>query len=65
MTLKLAVGGGIGLFIAFIGLQNAGIVEDNPATLVQFHAFHAEGVSLTKNVTVIRRLSVLLLHQFY
>ncbi|HHT87414.1 MAG TPA: NCS2 family permease [Clostridiales bacterium] len=53
MTLKLAVGGGIGLFIAFIGLQNAGIVEDNPATLVQFHAFHAEGVSLTKNVTVI------------
>lgn len=53
MTLKLAVSSGIGLFIAFIGLQNAGIVEDNPATLVQFHAFHAEGVSLTKNVTVI------------
>ena len=44
MTLKLAVGGGIGLFIAFIGLQNGGIVEGNPATLVQFHSFHAEGV---------------------
>lgn len=33
-TLKLAISAGIGLFIAFIGLQNAGIVVDNPATLV-------------------------------
>ncbi|WP_159462074.1 NCS2 family permease [Salirhabdus sp. Marseille-P4669] len=32
--LKLAVGAGIGLFIAFIGLINAGIVVDDPATLV-------------------------------
>lgn len=53
MTLKLAVGGGIGLFIAFIGLQNGGIVEGNPATLVQFHSFHAEGVTQTANVSVI------------
>lgn len=53
MTLKLAVGGGIGLFIAFIGLQNAKIVGSNPATLVQFHSFHGEGVSLTANVSVI------------
>ena len=53
MTLKLAVGGGIGLFIAFIGLQNGGIVESNSATLVQFHSFHGEGVSQTANVSVI------------
>ncbi|MBR4233205.1 MAG: NCS2 family permease [Bacteroidales bacterium] len=33
-TLKKAIGAGIGLFIAFIGLQNAGIIADNPATLV-------------------------------
>lgn len=33
-TLKKAIGAGIGLFIAFIGLQNAGIVADSPATLV-------------------------------
>jgi adenine/guanine/hypoxanthine permease len=33
-NLKYAVGAGIGLFIAFIGLINAGIVVDNPATLV-------------------------------
>ncbi|AYC30319.1 NCS2 family permease [Paenisporosarcina cavernae] len=32
--LKYAVGAGIGLFITFIGFQNAGIVVDNPATLV-------------------------------
>ncbi len=33
--LKLAVGAGIGFFITFIGLKNAGIVVDNPATFVQ------------------------------
>lgn len=33
-TLKKAIGAGIGLFIAFIGLKNAGIIVDNPATLV-------------------------------
>lgn len=36
MHLKTAIGAGIGLFIAFIGLQNAGIVVDNPATLLEF-----------------------------
>jgi len=33
--LKLAVGAGIGFFITFIGLKNAGLVVDNPATLVE------------------------------
>ncbi|HPZ76107.1 MAG TPA: NCS2 family permease [Thermosynergistes sp.] len=33
-NLKLAVSAGIGLFIALIGLVGAGIVVDNPATLV-------------------------------
>ena len=33
-TLKNAIGAGIGLFIAFIGLQNAGIIADSDATLV-------------------------------
>ena len=31
---KLGIGAGIGLFLAIIGLKNAGIVVDNPATLV-------------------------------
>lgn len=34
MTLKYAIGVGIGLFIAFIGLQNAGIIVKNNDTLV-------------------------------
>ena len=33
-TLKKAIGAGIGLFIAFIGLQNAGIIVNSDATLV-------------------------------
>ncbi len=33
-TLKLAVGAGIGLFIAFIGFQNSGIIVADPATMV-------------------------------
>lgn len=34
MELKLAVGAGIGLFISYIGLKNAEIIVDNPATLI-------------------------------
>ena len=34
IELKHAVGAGIGLFITFIGLQNAGIIVNNDATLV-------------------------------
>lgn len=33
-NLKYAIGGGIGLFIAFIGLQSGGLIVDNGATLV-------------------------------
>ena len=50
-TLKHAVSCGIGLFIAFIGLQGAKIVEHNDATLVQFHdftkeTFHTAGIGV-------------------
>ncbi len=34
LSLKYAVGAGIGFFIAFIGLQNAGIIVGNDATLI-------------------------------
>ena len=33
-TLNKAIGAGIGLFIAFIGMQNSGIIVNNDATLV-------------------------------
>lgn len=38
-NLKIAISAGIGLFIAFIGLQSAGIVVGSEATLVNFVSF--------------------------
>lgn len=42
MTLKSAVSAGIGLFIAFIGLQNAKLVVDNGSTLVSYQNFKTD-----------------------
>lgn len=42
MTLKSAVSAGIGLFIAFIGLQNAKIVVNNESTLVSYQNFKTD-----------------------
>ena len=39
LSLKTAVSVGIGLFIAFIGLQNAGLTVDNGSTLVSLVSF--------------------------
>ncbi|MCP4395746.1 MAG: NCS2 family permease [bacterium] len=44
IQLKHAVSVGIGLFIAFIGLANAKLVVDNPATLVSRGAMSERGV---------------------
>ena len=38
--LKKAIPAGIGLFIAFIGLKNAGIIQSNPYVYVQFVDIH-------------------------
>ena len=38
--LKKAIPAGIGLFIAFLGFQNAGIIQTNQYTLVQFVDIH-------------------------
>lgn len=43
LTLKSAVSVGIGLFIAFIGLQNAKIVVGSQSTLVTYQRFKGEG----------------------
>ncbi|WP_336087861.1 NCS2 family permease [Nocardia sp. SSK8] len=39
LQMKFAVGAGIGLFVAFLGLKNAGIVVDSEATLVTLGDF--------------------------
>lgn len=41
-TLKAAVSVGIGLFIAFIGLQDAKLIVSNPSTLVTYQTFKGE-----------------------
>ena len=46
-SLKAAISAGIGLFIAFIGLQNAGIVVDDGATLVNLSSFNVFSGSAT------------------
>ena len=38
--LKKAISAGIGLFIAYIGFQNVGLIEANPYTLSQLYDFH-------------------------
>ncbi len=43
-SIKLAISAGIGFFIAFIGLQNAGIVVKNDATLVSLGHMASPGV---------------------
>lgn len=42
LCLKISVTGGIGLFIAFIGLKTLGVVTSNPATLVGIATFTPE-----------------------
>ncbi len=44
--LYAAVSGGIGLFIAFIGLRNAGIIVPHPATMVTMGSIRAPGTAL-------------------
>ncbi|MBE3583030.1 MAG: NCS2 family permease [Limnochordaceae bacterium] len=44
MNLKRAIGAGIGLFIAFIGLKSAGLVVASEATLVSFGSVTSPGV---------------------
>ncbi|MGN4127540.1 NCS2 family permease [Lysinibacillus sphaericus] len=58
--LKYAVSAGIGLFITFVGLQGAGIIEDSPATLVTLGSF--TGSTLLAVFGII--LSVILIIKF-
>lgn len=46
-TLKLAISGGIGMFIAIIGLKNGGVVVANSDTLVAFGKLIEPGPALT------------------
>ena len=57
--LKKAIPAGIGLFIAFIGFQNVGLIQANQYTLVQFNDFHtaiAEGTFATASLPALLAL---------
>lgn len=46
-AVKMSISAGIGIFIAFLGLQNAGIVVDDGATLVNLRSFNLLGGNVT------------------
>jgi AGZA family xanthine/uracil permease-like MFS transporter len=46
MEMKMAVSAGIGFFIAFVGLQGAGLIVSEPNTLVHIGDFHNSHVLL-------------------
>ena len=59
--LKTAVGVGIGLFIAFIALQNAHIIVNNDATLVSFQHFTKENISTHGISAILAMVGVLVI----
>ena len=46
-SLRSAIAAGIGLFLAIIALKNAGVVVDNPATLIGLGPLHNTGTLLS------------------
>ncbi len=51
--LKHSIGPGIGLFIAFVGLQWGGIIVHSPSTMVQMGSFHTGPALLTTGGTLL------------
>ncbi|MEG1847415.1 MAG: NCS2 family permease [Lachnospiraceae bacterium] len=61
MTLKSAVSVGIGLFIAFIGLQNAKLVVNNDATLVTYQTFKGDNFNSIGITAILALIGVLII----
>lgn len=55
--LKKAIPAGIGLFIAFIGFKNAGIIEANQYTFVQLFDFHGRVMAGPDFITAWRNIA--------
>lgn len=62
--LKKAIPAGIGLFIAFIGFKNVGIIEDNQYTFVQFFDFHGAVTSAANPFAAWRAIAPVVLALF-
>lgn len=65
IAVRVAIPAGIGLFIALLGLQNAGIVVDNPSTLVDLASFNLLGRTwgeiMPKLVTLCALLAIVIM----
>ena len=61
LSLKHAIGAGIGLFIAFIGLQNAGLIVNNDATLVSLGDV-CHGTGLLAVIGLVISCTLVMLH---
>jgi len=58
-NIKIAISAGIGLFLAFLGLQNAGLVIGNPDTLVSLVNFSSIGNADTHAAVMAAILTVM------
>ena len=61
LSLKNAIGAGIGLFIAFIGLQNAGLIVNSDATLVTLGDM-TQGTGLLAVIGLVISCTLVMLH---
>lgn len=69
-SIKNAIGAGIGLYIAFIGLKNAGIIVDSQATLVTLGfkvpdaqgVLHASGTAMLALIGLVISCTLTILH---
>lgn len=61
MTLKSAVSVGIGLFIAFIGLQNAKIIINDDSTLLTYQKFAGEEFSTVGITALLALIGILIM----
>ena len=61
LSLKNAIGAGIGLFIAFIGLQNAGLIVNSDSTLVTLGDM-TQGTGLLAVIGLVISCTLVMLH---
>ena len=61
LSLKNAIGAGIGLFIAFIGLQNAGLIVNSDSTLVTLGDM-TQGTGLLAVIGMVISCTLVMLH---
>lgn len=59
VSLRYAISAGIGMFIAFVGLKNAGIIESNPSTFVTLGAFTPASIVAFAGILLSGALTVL------